>query len=385
MEGIGVGVETSLLRDSRPVVERLDKGEVVTAHLKETVGVLVKEGREGNRVRTVLTVLRRDSAGDTASGVVGPFAGLVVGRGSTGTRNLGDSRVGNVPEESLDGVTETDVIAGVRVSANLSGVESAAAVTLDLLNNHIARALAHLDTLFVGNDSVVSPELDVAEVDRRLNEIRRLGTFLEDEELAPVTELEMDAHLVVREGSRGEGNTTATREEEGERDVDGVGREVIVRVVEIGNVANHVVITGLLASRNSVGGPHIKPVGVEFLNLEIVERDPAEVNKVVTNVLAPTDTTVTGGTTRNTKGRKRGTEPDVKEVVTSTGDLESNITVKVGVTGVLRERNRNLGEPGRLTDTTDEMRDGSRTVVEILFNFIKSSKINKGASNSVRH
>ena len=289
LQGKAVDVVASLLWDRGKVVPWLDKREVVTAHLEETVGVLVQQAGERNWVSSVKTVdnlvIVGDDGADTTCGVVRPLAGLVV-------VGVADGCVSNVPEQGLDAVAEANVIAGIAVDTDLESIERATTMALNLLNDHITRTLTHLDALLVGDNRVVSPQLDITKRDAALSgqEVGGCDCAIKDEQLTPVTELKVDAHLIVWQSRCWECVTSITGEEIWKWHVNSVGGECKGWCSKIGDVTDHVVVSITLALGNGEGRPHIKPVAIKLLDLQVVKRDPGKIYKVMANVSGPTDT-----------------------------------------------------------------------------------------------
>jgi hypothetical protein len=384
LEGKAVDVVASLLGDSNEKVPGLDEGEIIAAHFEQTISVFVQQTGQSNWVATSFTVSNKVRA-DTTSCVIRPFASLVT------ARRVANCGIGNVPEQSLDAVGETNVISGVR-QTNLGSVKGATTSALDLFDNHITRAFTHLDTFFVRDNGIIGPQLNVGQIDRAGggNQIVGSRTTVKDQQFGPVAEFKVNAHFIVRQGSCWQSNTSVTSEEIRQRNVDGVGRERVGGLGQIVDFTNHIVITSTFALSDGKGRPHIEPIAIKLLNLEVVKGDPGKIDQIVTNVPAPTDTRGNwergaGGGEADRNSWQSGTEPNVQQIVTSTGNLECNITIKVGVTSILGQGYWHLGEPSSLADATHEIGYGGGTIVQIFFNFIKSSEIDKRTCYSIRH
>jgi len=125
-------------------------------------------------------------------------------------------------------------------------------------------------------------------------------------------ELEVDADLVVLEGDQRQSKTWVAAEPELQRDVQGVHRRargddlrsegltaiavvvasratLVQEVRELGDVANHLGITGLLAGLLSELVPNVKPVTVLLVNALTTDLNLNIVNDVVTDPVEPTE------------------------------------------------------------------------------------------------
>lgn len=389
VNGVRVDVEASLVRDDVKVVEGLNEREVVRAHLPETVRALVQERRGGDGVIAGLTVLRAVTRRATR-GVVRELSrevtGVVVSRDGRG-RELRHRGVLDNPEQGLDRVREANVVRLVRRGADRGRVERATSRALDLLDDHVAGALAHLHTLLVRNDGVVGPELNVREVARWRGTVVDQVVTVRDHEIGDALEVDVNAHLVVGKRGGRERDTGVAAEEERERHVDGGRLECRSAVGQGLDVADHVVVADALRGRDRVGGPDVEPDVIELLNLQVIEGDPAEVDEVVADVLDPASAVRRDVDTAARERRERRTEPDVHEVVTGTRDLPANLLgAKVRLaTTVLSERDGHLGEPRALLDAADKVRDRGGTVVEVLLDLVVGREVDEGRRNRVGH
>jgi hypothetical protein len=96
------------------------------------------------------------------------------------------------------------------------------------------------------------------------------------------------------------------------------------------NVTNHVIVTVLLGSRCGEGRPEVQVVVIETSSHKVIEGQAALTDKGVTQVTCPADTNTCNRcaavdgqncTGSDTDFRKLNTEPSLKQVITSTGDL----------------------------------------------------------------
>jgi len=352
-------VVTGLEWDDWGVEPWVDKGEVVGAHLVDTLGVLINERGVGDRVGTGLevnyaeqSVGHRDAIGWAErkvliGGVVGPFGG-----------NRG---VAASPEESLDRVGETNVDRARRVRVEVLDWGG-----LHLLDEDVAWGASHLLTFIVGHDGVVGPHVDVRHdlVGVWVEEIARHNwarfpsvvngvIHIDREQISKVAESKVDAHFVVWESGRWESDTGVARVEEGEGEVEGGSWENLATkginvhnartLLDLGwgwegnsawvgksiDVTNHVVVTVALAGWDGESRPEIEVVVVKASGNEIVERDGAFRDQVVHQIARPAQHVVASdadaaffhsvGSGRR-DGVHRETQPRVQEVITSTRD-----------------------------------------------------------------
>jgi hypothetical protein len=296
------------------VIPRLYEREVVRAHRLETSSVLISKGSILNRVN-----------GTRRSKVDGARARN--SRRRCIVRPLrSDGRVTDSEEEYLNSMREAEVV--LRVSVSRLGKELLERGGLALLDENVTRSTGHTLTLVVRYDGVVSPDtvgVVTAEGRSLLSDevvggggARRLRvtSALDHEKLVPVAEGEVNAHLVIRERSGREGNTTITREEERKREVesvrrDGLGR--LMRVREVIKVTNHISVTIVLTSGDGEGSPEIEVIVVKTGSDEVVEGNRALAYEVMHQVASPANTAVITerGVSNKLYGRNRDTEPSV--------------------------------------------------------------------------
>lgn len=282
---------------------------VVAAHGRETHSVLVDErgGLDG--------VVTREGVGDIVHFAVGEFVedGDGVLGGVVGVVRL-DRCVAGTEEKSLDGVREADVVRGVGRCDGRVGLERS---DLHLLDKNVAGSTAHALTLVVGYDGVVGPYLNhielrrhefaghipVGVLDGRSKETVGVHGVGDDlvlvEQVLPVAEDEVDAHLVVRERSCGQSHTTVARVEQRKREVDnglGDGLALAIHVGQVGQCADHLVVAIKLARRCSEGTPEVKVHRCEGSGDKVIEGDRAIGHQVVREVGGPTNEGLTSST-----------------------------------------------------------------------------------------
>ena len=190
-----------------------------------------------------------------------------------------------------------------------------------------ARELERLDQVLVGDlgelAALVRVEVDVVDVERGGLEVGR-GDAVTDlvrvgqqgrvvpAEVAEVVEVEVDADLVVLERDQGERKTRVAAEPELEGDVERVrrrAREELGRLVglaggavvlaaraalleevrELGNVANHLGIAGLLASLLRELIPDVEPVAIVLVDALATNLDLNSLDKIVSNPVEPAE------------------------------------------------------------------------------------------------
>ena len=143
-------------------------------------------------------------------------------------------------------------------------------------------------------------------------------------EVLQVVELQVDAHLVVLQGDQGQGQTRVAVEPELQGHVQGVlrgaaqqsrrhqrltaGAVVVARVAalhhqvgQLGHVANHLGIAGLLARLLGKLIPDLEPVAIVLVDALATDLQLNPVNKVVADPVEPTElsTRAVGGGQRN--------------------------------------------------------------------------------------
>ena len=191
-----------------------------------------------------------------------------------------------------------------------------------------ARELERLDQVLVGDlgelAALVRVEVDVVDVERRGDQVGRIDARAHGVEVASdrrrgvpaevlqVVELQVDAHLVVLEGDQRERQARVAAEPELERHVERVlrraGQEltravrltagaVIVAVLtalddqvrELGHVANHLRVAGLLARLLRELVPDVEPVTIVLVDALATDLELNVVDEVVTDPVEPAE------------------------------------------------------------------------------------------------
>jgi hypothetical protein len=187
-------------------------------------------------------------------------------------------------------------------------------------------------------------------------------------EVAEVVELEVDTHLVVLEGDQGEGKTRVAAEPELERDVEsvlggtvldllrGVGltstavtitgnTTLLDDVGELGDVTNHLGVTGLLTGLLGELVPDVEPVTIVLINALTTDLELNGLDEEVTNPVEPTELG-----TRAVRGEEgylgeSGLEVHTVDQITVTLDGTGDLLTPVGgtVEGVLNGLHSEVG------------------------------------------
>jgi hypothetical protein len=190
-----------------------------------------------------------------------------------------------------------------------------------------ASELEDVDEVLVGDlgelATLISIEVDVVDVEGGSNQVGSgdsvaddvnvgvLGSGIEAE-VADVVEGQVDTDLVVLEGDQRESKTRVAAEPELERDVESVLRSAVANLVghvgltrdavivaslatlhdevgELGDVANHLGITGLLARLLGELIPDVEPLTIVLVNALTTDLELNLANKVVTNPVEPAE------------------------------------------------------------------------------------------------
>ena len=190
-----------------------------------------------------------------------------------------------------------------------------------------ASELEDVDEVLVGDlgelATLISIEVDVVDVEGGSNQVGSgdsvaddvnvgvLGSGIEAE-VADVVEGQVDTDLVVLEGDQRESKTRVAAEPELERDVESVLRSAVANLVghvgltrdavivaslatlhdevgELGDVANHLGITGLLARLLGELIPDVEPLTIVLVNALTTDLELNLANKVVANPVEPAE------------------------------------------------------------------------------------------------
>lgn len=256
---------------------------------------------------------------------------------------------------------EANVEAGHRICR---GGKRLTGRSLHLLHEHISRRTGHSLTLVVGDDCVVGPNLGVAEVGVGLEgDVAGEGgegqghasghggvDVVDDEQIGPVAEREVDAHLVVGQRGGGERDAGIAAVEEGEGQVEGEGGDGLadgVLTSEIVEVADHVVVAVALSGGHSEGAPEVEVVVVEASGDEVVEGDAALADDVVHEVARPAQAAVDAELVVGSQGDGgRGqTQPSLEQIVTGAGNRHGPLLVESRLAGGAAKNHGYLCEP----------------------------------------
>lgn len=380
-------------------VEGLHEGEVVAAHVGETLGVLVHEGSLGDGV----------GAGEVA----GQQQVSAIGRGGAHSGGLGgvvgpvrlDGGVLHSEKEHLNGVREADVVAGSGgrgVGLGRGG--------LHLLNEDVAGSAGHALTLVVGHDGVVGPHLHVAELGAAV--VGQIGSHsgtagLVDggaathgglhipsgEQVEHVAEGEVQAHVVVGKSGGGESHTGVAGVEERQGQVEDLGGQGQGRVDQVAGGADHVGITHLLGTGHGESSPEIQQEVVETSSHKVVESDAGLAHKVVGKVGGPGQESLDGvvGVARvggglggrNNLG-KGEPKPSVQQVVASAANAHTPLLAKARLARGPGQNDRHLCEPSSLAGLPHKVGGRIRTTVHILLQLVIGGKIDKSRCEIAR-
>ena len=363
VQGEGVHVDTNR-RDVGVVLERLHQVEVRPLTLRESI--VAVELHLGNH-RGVLTRKTLD-AGDGVAGLLGGtvepvsevevLLTLVLVQGVTAGRER--ITLGH-PDELLARVVEgqLDLVGG--------GGNRLRASELELLDQVLVGDLGEAAAL-------LRVEVDVVDIERGGDQTSGVRAVDNARDVRPaqvleLLELDVDLDLVVLEGDQGESQTGVAVEPELERNVQGVlggAAAVLVRGVgltaqavtvaatvgllgegvhQLGHVANHLGITGLLPGGAGQLVPDVQPLAVVLVDLLSADLDLDVVHELVTHPVEPAELGAAG-----VRGAKRdlgesGLEINTVNQVAVAADRARNTLSKVGntVKGLFDRLHREVG------------------------------------------
>ena len=302
-------------RDVGVVLVRLHLVEVATLALLETIVAveldLGKDGRvlAGHTLDTSDGVTRLEHRAIPPVRVVeGLLAVPLVEDGVV----AGDERITlHNPDELLNRVVVVELeLVG-------AGSDGLTAGELEHLNEVLVGHLGELTTL-------ISIEVDVVNEERSSDQASSVNTVTDDvgvagvlgsivpAEVAEVVELEVDTNLVVLEGDQGQSQTRVAAEPELQRDVQSVLRGTVLELLrgvgdtiaavtvardttlhdhvgELGDVTNHLGVTGLLTGLLGELVPDVEPVTVVLINALTTDLELNGLDEEVTNPVEPTE------------------------------------------------------------------------------------------------
>jgi hypothetical protein len=259
----------------------------------------------------------------------------------------------NNPHELLARVVEVHLDLVGRAGDRLTAGE------LQLLNQVLVRDLGEAAAL-------IRVEVDVVNIQGRRDQARRGHTVTDGvlvrgrgrgvvkAQVGELLKLQPDLDLVVLEGNQGESKTRVAAEPELQRNVQGVlggargdlVKRIGLRVVrasgvaalatldeqvdQLGHVAHHLGITGLLTRLLGQLVPDVEPVTVVLVNLLATNLNIHVVDQVVTDPVEPTELGTRA--VRALKGHlgESGLKVDTVDQVTITGDGALDLLAKVG-------------------------------------------------------
>jgi hypothetical protein len=314
VEGEGIDVDTNG-RDVGVVLVRLDLVEVAALALLETIVTveldLGNDGRvlAGHTLNTGDGVTRLE---DCAIPPVRVVEGLLTLPGvDHGVITRDEGITLDNPDELLDGVVvvELELIGGRG--------DRLAASELEDLNEVLVRDLGELTTL-------ISIKVDVINEERGSNETSGIDAIADDvvvggdlrgivpAEVTEIVELKVDTDLVVLEGDEGEGKARVAAEPELEGDVEGVLRGAVADLLggvgltstavaitanttllddvgELGDVTNHLGVTGLLTGLLGELVPDVEPITIVLINALTTDLKLNGLDEEVANPVEPAE------------------------------------------------------------------------------------------------
>ena len=313
LEGERVDVDTDG-RDVGVVLVRLHFVEVATLANLETIVTVELDERGDARVLAGHTLNAGDGVTrleDRAVPPVGEVEGLLALPGEDGGIVAGHEGITlHNPDELLARVVEVELelVGGRRDGLTASELED--------VDEVLVGDLGELATL-------ISIEVDVVDVERGSNQVGRGDTIADDvhvavlgssveAEVADVVEGQVDTNLVVLEGDQRESKTRVAAEPELEGDIEsvlrgavldlvgGVGltrRAVIVarlttlddQVGELGHVANHLGVAGLLTRLLGELIPDVEPLTIVLVNALTTDLELNLLDEVVANPVEPAE------------------------------------------------------------------------------------------------
>ena len=351
-EGEGVDVDTDG-RDVGVVLVRLDLVEVATLTNREAVVAVQLDQGGDHRVATSHALHAGDGVArleDRAVPPVGEVEGLLAlpGEGDEGVAGHEGIALDN-PHKLLARVVEVELelVGGGRDGLTASELEDVDEVLVGDLGELAALIRVEVDVVDVegGSHEVISGN----EVADNLD-VGVLGSIVELE-VADVVERQVDADLVVLEGDQGERKARVAAEPELERDVEGVLRGAVLDLVgrvglarhavivagltaldeevgELGHVANHLGVAGLLARLLGELIPDVEPLTIVLVDALTTDLELNLLDEVVAHPVEPAELG-----TRAVRGEELhlgegGLEIHTVDQVTVTLDRNSHLLAK---------------------------------------------------------
>ena len=363
VEGEGVDVDTNG-GDVGVVLEGLDQVEVLALTLRETVVAVQLDLGNNRGVLAGKTLNSGDGVARLKSGAVEPVR--VVER-LLALVNIHGAIAGNEgvaldnPDELLARVVEGHLDLVERGSDRLVASE------LELLNEVLMGNLGEAAAL-------LGVEVDVVDVEGGRDKASGVDALLDSGDVGPaevaeLVEVNVNLDLVVLESNEGEGKASVAVEPELEGDVESVlrgtraalrggmglttkaviiattiGADLSEGVNQLRDVANHLGVTGLLASGAGQLIPDVEPVAVVLVNALTTDLDLDILDEIVADPVEPAElgTRAIRGLQGNL--RESGLEVDTVDEITVAADGAGNTLTKVGdtVEGLLNRLHREV-------------------------------------------
>ena len=378
LQGEGVHVDTDS-GDVGVVLVRLDKVEVLALTLGEAIVAVQLDLGSHDGVLAGQALHAGDGVArlqNRAVKPVGVVEGLLTLPGADDGIIAGHEAVAlDNPHKLLDGVVE------VQLDLVRAGGDGLTTSELQLLNQVLVRDLGEAAAL-------IRVQVDVVNIQGRRDQAGGgdavadgVGGTLRgvvEAQVAKLVELQPDLDLVVLEGDQGQRKTRVAAEPELQGDVQGVlrgahadlsgggglniGRAVIITVLtaldeqvdQLGDVADHLGITGLLAGLLGQLVPDVEPVTIMLVNLLTTDLNVDVVDQVVANPVEPAELrTRTVRLLKDNLG-EGGLQVDTVDQITVAADRALHLLAEVGraVEGLL---NRLHGEVS--VATVDNLED----------------------------
>ena len=216
------------------------------------------------------------------------------------------------PDQLLTGVVE------VQLQLVRAGVDALRTRILQNIDQILVADLGELATL-------IRVQVDVVHIQRGRHQVGRIHTVTDDvhvaraglgsivpAEVLQVVELQVDTHLVILEGDQRQGQTRVAAEPELQRDIQSIlgcaaqdltravrltTRALVVAVLttlhdhvrQLGHVANHLGVAGLLARLLGELVPDVEPVTVVLVDTLATDLELNVVDQVVANPVEPAE------------------------------------------------------------------------------------------------
>ncbi len=349
LESEGVDVDTNG-RDVGVVLVRLDLVEVAAFTDLEAIVAVELDERSNDGVAAGHALNTGDGVARLEDRAVPPVREVEGLLALPGVDHIGVARHEGValdnPDELFAGVVEVEL---ELVGGGSDGLT--------------ASELEDVDEVLVGDlgelAALIGIEVDVVDVERRGNQVGSgdaiadhvhvgvLGSIVELE-VADIVERQVDAHLVVLEGDQRQSQTRVAAEPELQRDVQSVLRGAVLDLVgrvgltrhavivasltalndqvrELGNVANHLGVTGLLTRLLGELIPDVEPLTVVLVNALTADLELNLLDEVVADPVEPAELSARAVRGEELDLRESGLEVHAVDQVTVTLDGNSHL------------------------------------------------------------